>query len=159
MKRITTILTAITLSFMFAAAANARLGETYEECVTRYGKPTEKLPNDADTMPGVEIYRFKSDKWGLAITFWKGKAYSIAYYTLDRSSPDIAPGEIAAILKLNLPNTPWVEQGQNHWEAKLSNEIAYAGYVTGNRHQALVVEFLSYEVATQQYLKKNIKGL
>lgn len=159
MTAIPKILAPIIVTFALLATASARLGETYEQCVARYGQPTEKLPYDRDNMPGVEIYRFKSDKWGLAITFWKGKAYSIAYYTLDRSSPDIAPGERDAIMEVNVPNARWIEKGRNVWTAELSNDIASATYVTGTGHKSLIVGFLSYDYATQQYLGKRIKGL
>lgn len=104
MKTKLRILLASLLILTLTISAQARLGETYEQCVTRYGAPTEKLPADPNEMSGVETYRFKSDKWGLGITFWKGKAYSILYYMLDRSTPNFAQAEIETILKLNIPD-------------------------------------------------------
>jgi len=154
----TKIIAVITLSFILAAIANARLGETYEECVTRYGSPTEKLPKQPDEMPGVEIYRFNKAQWGISITFWKGKAYELVYYKANRKSPDILHEEIATIRDLSVPNAKWVVE-ENNWTVELPkiSDIAAVAYTKNG--PAVVVMLLSYEVATKQYLKKNMKGL
>ena len=146
------------LFLILAAAAHARLGETYEECVTRYGAPTEKLPKQPDEMPGVEIYRFNKAQWGISITFWKGKAYELVYYKANRKSPDILPEEIATIRDLSVPNAKWVAEG-NNWSVELPNISDIAAVAYTKNGPGVVVMLLSYEVATKQYLKKNMKGL
>jgi hypothetical protein len=49
----------------------ARIAETEQECTARYGEPIKKLPNDS--------LLYQKSGLGILITFYDGKADSIAY--------------------------------------------------------------------------------
>ncbi len=111
--------TSIVLLFLLALAsqASARIGETLEQCVTRYGKAVES---------GGRSAAFKNGGYSITVSFEHKKAV-ILHYTKEKknSSGDnaqLSDADIAAILKTNGGEQAWekVERSmpQDGWRTK-----------------------------------------
>ena len=56
----------------------ARVGETLEQCVERYGEGKEKK-HGINAPVGVKTYRFTKNGVLITVSFWHGKAFEIGY--------------------------------------------------------------------------------
>lgn len=71
----------IAIGIFVASNAFARIGETYEQCVKRYGAPIERDKNHqaTDLRTGLEIKSFKKGDIPVDIIFYNDKAIYIEY--------------------------------------------------------------------------------
>ncbi len=103
-----TILTLIMLAL--CASAQARIGETVDECVKRYGKP------DAVDATGL-TFTFKSNDLHIYITFAGGKCAVIEYvrwkpWMFNRLAAETLPeAERNLLLEANGGGQQWVSSG------------------------------------------------
>ena len=100
------LVTATAVTFLAAASATARIGETFEECTARYGRHV-RISNDG------QVHVFESGRFRLFVEFHDGKADEIVY---KRIPPDkdyvgaplqLSTGEIHALLEKNFGDAPW----------------------------------------------------
>lgn len=104
MKIITTL-----ILLALCASAQARIGETVEECVKRYGKPT-KVDEAGRT------FQFHSDDVKIDITFAAGRCVCIQYYQTTKavfSGGDLVKSlsepEKDVLLEANAGGQKWVK--------------------------------------------------
>jgi hypothetical protein len=106
----------------------ARIGETEQECAARYGEPIKKLPDDS--------LLYRKSGLGVLITFFNGKADSIAYRqiatnALGKGEP-ISENEVEILLNSNSNGVPWkkvaVISMNRNWETE--NGELQATYIT-----------------------------
>ncbi len=98
MKRMLILLVGILLA---GSAAQARLGESIEQCRTRYGEPRRNTLNDELT--GIATY--KKNDLNITVHFRKGQADLIRYSPGDVSTVDLDLAKF--LLKLNGRNKEW----------------------------------------------------
>lgn len=99
--------------------APARLGETYEQCVARYGKPTEEVP--ALTVGSLKaqgaIFHTKDNLEVFAI-FHDGQAIQIAYSR--QPAADLPAEQIQTLLADNSVGEKWTvlnpDATPNYWQ-------------------------------------------
>ena len=134
-SRLLAALAAVTIT---TSTLLARIGETEQECTARYGEPFEKLPNNS------VLYR-KSDL-GLVITFFNGKADSIAYRKIVKGQ-QLSENEVEILLNSNSGGVPW----KKHAGAPVNRE-----WLTENGE--LVATYVTHErllmVVTKDYLAR-----
>ncbi|MFA6293114.1 MAG: hypothetical protein WC637_15120 [Victivallales bacterium] len=81
------------LSFFTAAVAEARIGETFDQCVKRYGAPVASNAKLFDQRTGLAISQFKKEGVPLKVIFNSGKAVYVEY---DYSTLKLETGEASA---------------------------------------------------------------
>lgn len=113
MKKIILIATLI-----MSSICHARLLETYEQCVERYGKPIKKDDYFYGSLKGDPNkrecrYTFKKNNYEIDIIFFNNKAFEIVYKTKPRMTND----EVLAVLNIY----------SNNWNVTSSNISDY-GY-------------------------------
>ncbi len=95
------------LVLFITSAAQARLGETFEQCVERYGTPVAR-----DEAAGLA--EFQKGNFKITLHFFDGKSDTIDYKS---TRPlNLEPDEIAAILKL-----------YGEWKEGLDNILFHQG--------------------------------
>jgi len=169
MKR---ILPLIALCFVFTSHCLAHLGETYEECVARYGKPLDppgppKKPDNLD----CNSANFRLADLLIQITFWKGKAAYVAYSRWEWETGKkpkmvyIEWKDIERILEANRGSSSW--EKDKSWD---SMEKTYTLFATpegavpfkflrkdGNATATLLrqkeVGYLNVDVKDEAYMK------
>ena len=87
----------ILLILLVPICAFARIGETAEECVTRYGKAIDKVDNRMFFAKGGFV---------IAATFYQGVVDSIAYFKEGKRA-EISDNEIEVLLKSNGGDEKW----------------------------------------------------
>ncbi len=95
--------TLFTLACLMALTglSRARLGETLEECVDRYGPVLEKRPASFSSSD-AEVAVFLKASVAVFVEFKKGKAWKITFRkTL------ISPSEVESLLKANAGEDDW----------------------------------------------------
>lgn len=138
-RSITPLLAAIAaVALTTSSTSFARIGETEQECTALYGEPFEELPNNS------VLYR-KSDL-GLLITFFNGKADSIAYRKIAKGQ-QLSENEVEILLKNNSGGVPWKKHAviSTNREWLTENGELVATYVT---HERLLM------VVTKDYLAR-----
>ncbi len=99
-----TLLFGLLLISLLASPRNTqcRIGETLEECKTRYGKALESKKDTA---------LFFKNGMTVAAHFIDGHVHEISYYKMDprNSKKTIRPSDAEAniLLRANAPDTPW----------------------------------------------------
>ncbi len=122
--------------------AEARLGETLEQCKARYGEPVREMGG---------AYAFKKSGLLVVAEFYEGKASGILYQstTLDTSGRTVAlsDGEIEALLK--------AEGGDQEWE-KVGADSEQAIWRTSGGAVAAVYHFKKRQltVLTQEAMER-----
>ena len=77
------IITITLLFFISTSRCRARIGETYEECVKRYGTPIEKTTDKIlTTLPN---YLFNKNGICIEVTFSNNRAIAICFFNQDKS--------------------------------------------------------------------------
>jgi len=84
----------LTVFFAATPALFARLGETFEECVTRYGKGTEL---------SLDHYRFTKNNIEIEVHLKDGKGVSISY----TKTVSLTEAQIQQLLAVNAPGKKW----------------------------------------------------
>jgi hypothetical protein len=106
----------------------ARIGETEQECAARYGEPVKKLPDNS--------LLYRKSGLGILITFFNGKADSIAYRKIATNAlgkgEQISENEVEILLNSNSGGVPWkklplISMNRN-WETE--NGEVLATYIT-----------------------------
>jgi len=88
----------IVLLITLASTASARIGETYQQCVKRYGKHVSTKP-----VPGMPVaYHYKKNGWKITICYVSSVAVSVVYARVD--GKDISETTSRTLVKVNLPN-------------------------------------------------------
>ena len=114
-------------TLLLAASAQARIGETLQQCIARYGQVQTAVPET-----GVQI--FSKNGFLIAVMFLDQRASMVMVSKTHRNSiniPDpLSENEIDLILKANGQGTPWIEQGAIIKTGEWLNEESelYASY-------------------------------
>jgi hypothetical protein len=98
------------LAILLPAAGWARIGETLEQCVARYGPP-ESPPEESAVHPKAIDCAFSKSGLDISVVFYQGKAADIMFRKLDGSA--FNPSEVEELLKANGGSSSW-----NQHEAK-----------------------------------------
>lgn len=152
-----------TLAFFFAlmVPAFARLGETVDECRTRYGK-------ESSVDEKLSMMEFRKAGFRLMITFDAGRA---AYMFINHdptndfipTNPEITDAEIETLLKSNGGGSEWVERKDfdmisKTWDTKDGKRIAI--YDTLKHNIMIVSVDYGQKMAEKRKLeqKQNLDG-
>jgi hypothetical protein len=98
------------LAVMLSSTSWARIGETLEECVERYGDPIDKPTSHESVSGGVEV-RFVNSGVYRCVTFLGGKAAEIMIFNVDESPITIVQSE--KFLEENADSTGWRKAADN----------------------------------------------
>lgn len=98
------------------SVSDARIGETLQQCIARYGQPDGE-PEEGGVHPKATDCAFVKDGLELLVTFYQGKAVDIIFSKLDERS--FSPSEVEELLKAN--GSGWKERearkpDQSEWE-------------------------------------------
>ena len=85
----------------FTGSIHARIGETVEECVARYGATVEKRPAKI-SQSDPEAHLFSKKGVSVWVEFRQGKAWKIGFRKLDMTEL-----EHDALLRANMPAEGW----------------------------------------------------
>lgn len=77
------IIKIILLFFISTSLCRARIGETYEECLTRYGTPIAKTTDKIITT--LPAYLFNKNGISVVVTFSNNRAIAIYFFNQDQS--------------------------------------------------------------------------
>jgi len=89
------------LVLLMVTRASARLGETLDECVTRYGPSLEKRP-PLLKVSDPEVLIFTKAGITVAVEFRQGKAWQVTF-----RKPGLNRAELDAILMANAGSASW----------------------------------------------------
>lgn len=128
---------------MLVIPVSARIGETPEQLVVRYG--TSK--------PGKDASELCFEKNGLAIfaTLWKGVCHSIRFLPVkpaDDYGRQLTRDEIQLLLTVNSGGVEWFENKKNSWisvDAKLSAFIFSDGALC-----IVTADFIAHDMASRK---------
>ena len=143
------------------ALALARLGETPDEAVARYGAdlPLPKDHTPLDPRLGVKV--FTSAGFGIVVIFFDGKSASESYEKEDKS--EISDIEIETLLAANGAEKRWKKSDSSRlatriWDREDNN--ASAGYNDFKKELHVIAsDFLQYQAEREAEKKKdNLKG-
>jgi hypothetical protein len=90
--------------------SSARIGETLQQCIARYGQP-EDNPQESAVHPKATDCAFIKSGLDISVVFYQGKAVDIMFRKLDGSA--FNPSEVEELLKANGGSSSW-----NQHEAK-----------------------------------------
>jgi hypothetical protein len=114
----------------WAPLAQARLGETLEQCQVRYGSPTDRAPFSI-AGSDAEAYLFRKGDVVVRIHFHKGKAWHLAY------REKFSEADTTVFLQANLNGDEWrpidgeVIQQQRFWMSRMQRMSATFSYFKG----------------------------
>lgn len=122
MNHIKALIYSATILFVMPTALFARIGETFEQCITRYGNGTEVPPG---------YYRFTKNGFEVSVHFNNGKADSISY----TGAKPFSEAQIQQLLAINAPEKKWkitgIQGGAPTLPASFQSEdgelVAYVG--------------------------------
>ena len=128
---------------MLIVPASARIGETPEQLVVRYGK----------SKPGKDVTELTFEKNGLAIvaTLWKGVCHSIRFLPVkpaEEAGRQLTRDEIQLLLTVNSGGVEWFENKKNSWisvDAKLSAFIFSDGALC-----IVTADFIAHDMASRK---------
>lgn len=110
---------------MACSTASARIGETFEQCVARYGAPDSGPETDEDDSAARVYYFIKSGR-DIRVVFYDGKAVDLFYSRLDKRA--FSDSEVQKILAENKASE-WVEgkaaPGKRSWESSQGGRHAF----------------------------------
>lgn len=110
-----TIAALVAVSLLASVPAFARIGETREQCVERYGEPSAKSPQRLKKSDG-EAEIFKVGEMNISIEFRAGKAWRLTY-----AGKGLTGKSTESILAKNAEKAKWGNAkflGVKHWIAK-----------------------------------------
>ena len=131
---------ALILFFVLAATSSAfaHLGESFDECVQRYGKPM----SNTDNYGRVEIATFTKSRFKITITFLDAKAVSVVYRLAAKTgwdSVDISEEEIKDLLEINSDGKEWKQTNNDPIEPMWKRDGARAGAEPNGRDASLTI--------------------
>jgi hypothetical protein len=92
----------ILAAMALALPAHARLGETEDQCIARYGAPTSPaVDNNDNGVPTHEMF-FQKDGYAITVNFLNGKAGTVQFW-----KKDISHDDINALLEANAQGGTW----------------------------------------------------
>ncbi len=95
---------AFALTLTISSPAFARIGETKDQCIKRYGKPASES-NSGDTLV------FRKADFEITCNFQSDNCWKVQYAYAAKNAAGVAPNfsdaTIAAILDLNVPKAKW----------------------------------------------------
>lgn len=114
----------VLLSLLALASAEARVFESYEQCVARYGKPVSTVKTEI----GSNVSFIKNNV-SVTVEFRKDAAVGVTYYKLpDKSKPSenraFTKDEVAKLLELN--------GGEHKWGAERKDMHGQPFWTTGD---------------------------
>ena len=132
------------LPVMLASTGLARIGETLEECVERYGDPIES-PTPDELLQGAVNVPFLSSGIIRDVTFWRGKAAEIFFYNEDNSTISKAQSEI--LLEDNADSCTWTKVAEDldsrRWQTSNGERRAYLSKASSSSSLSIrTAEFL-----------------
>lgn len=128
--------------------ASARLGETKDQCIARYGKP--------DAISDADATVFKKNEFFIIIRFFEGSADSINIRKFDSPASTrfgkLSDIEIKTLLEANGGGKKWVELDalgmSRQWKTQDENLSAWYSVMKGD-----------LTVATKENLERNAKRM
>lgn len=121
MNRMKIIFTLIIGFLAFASQADARLGETKEQCERRYGEVSDITAN-----PKLNGYFYIKNNYTIVAYFIEGVCQRIDYTKEDYSGRKVplSEKEIEVFLSSNAQNSKWIAIDDNQWARKDEKAIA-----------------------------------
>lgn len=121
------------LMFSLPSVSTARIGETLQQCIARYGQP-DSGPEESVVHPKATDCAFIKNGLDVSVVFYQGKAVDIMFRKVDGSS--FNPSEIDELLKANGGGSMWKERDagkpdQSEWETPDGENRAM---LSSNRH-------------------------
>ena len=104
------------LSASFCITSHARLGETFDQCVTRYGQGRYVSGTD------IQNYLFMVNDWKITIRFIDNKAECILY----EKDGEISNHEIDNLLQFEAARGQWTSRGFPVWTNSSGDTAAYS---------------------------------
>ena len=146
MKTLSMLVAAILCWFAFTTTIYARLGETREECLARYGAITSKI--DADT------FSFRKGMFVISVHFTDNRADYIDYSRDTKFSKN----QIDELLARNLAGTHWNVTGIQGADPKMpaalvsqdGEFLASVGFYSGNTRMTLSIYTKAWDERTKQ---------
>lgn len=152
MKKFLTILT-ILLSFCLSAFA--RIGETPEECIKRYGEPESKLGEPGED--SIFYMTFDTGDFKINVSFLNGKAGLICYGK--SRGGELSLSDIEHFLKVNNLNGQWKETtGKFSVKRNWESEGLHAWYYWYQLNQNLFISTSEYTDYIWEAQKKHEKA-
>jgi hypothetical protein len=129
------------LTLVIATTGRARIGETLEECINRYGPPESDL-EAAPYHPQAAECAFIKDGFDIAVILYKGKVADIMFRKVDGGR--INDSEVDALLEAN-GALGWEKQpaqeARTHWTASDGSRSATLGpNIKGERERVLSIQ-------------------
>jgi len=123
----------VALLAVTAVPCYARLGETFDQLETRYGKVLLKFPGMHNGYPGDYRALFKKDSLCIAVTIYKGVAVEERINKQDLS--DLDQSELTALMDADSANLTWTEGNSGDANSRIftRDDGALAKYTT-NEH-------------------------
>jgi len=149
-----------TLLILIALAlpAAARIGETPEECIARYGQPMADMP--------AGVMAFTKAGFRIALLFHQGRAEGISVSKMEtnilKNSLPMSEAEITAVLDANGAGKKWKESGAGFtgrsWESEDGSR--FAGYDKTKNHLNLYTKAWADRTGAEQAEaeRKNLDG-
>ena len=130
MKIKTTIIAAITA---FTINAQARIDETMEEAIARYGEPIERSNAKGWTV-------FQKGKFQVNVTFYQGQIDTIEYIKWGSRAPvEMSETEANNLLKANFIGE-WFSCGHNEWTTSEGTNVG-------------LIAIKNYQIIEEDYMK------
>lgn len=142
--------TSLLFAVLAVSAADARIGESQEQCIARYGRPIEKVN------PGKMVI-FMKEEFGIGVEFHHGKADKLVFVKMSgkiggRFSIPMNDKEVMMLLAANGGGRKWNKLGGNVsrtlWMSNDAQMMADRNSVTGE----LVI-------STKAYMEREIAGV
>ncbi len=143
------------LGFTFLTGSiQARIGETVEECVARYGATVEKRPAKI-SQSDPDAHLFSKKGVSVWVEFRQGKAWKIAFRKLDMTEI-----EHDALLRANMPIEGWgAALDINGKSCRRSLDGKWVALTTpaGSAREPSLVEIVSRDYAEASYTAHELK--
>lgn len=140
------------MAVMLSSTVWARIGETLEECVERYGDPIES-PTPDKSLQGAVRVPFLSSGIIRDVTFWRGKAAEISFHNEDNSTISKAQSEI--LLEDNAGSSTWTKVAEDldsrRWQTLNGERRAYLSKASSSSSLSIrTAEFLDAMIASSK---------
>ncbi|WAC20900.1 hypothetical protein OVA24_05830 [Luteolibacter sp. SL250] len=133
---------------LFPYAATARIGETLQQCESRYG-PSTALKIEAETA----VYSFTKGPYSIAATVWKGTVHSLLISKRSGHavgiSQELTEAEWETFFEAN--------RGQSLWIKKLTDSKNYGFWELSDQSRKAVYELRTHILlfTTREYSAKS----
>ena len=145
----------VVLFLMIMLPLHARIGETSEECIKRYGNPI-----DSDYVPVPEgciivegDYHFSKNGFDILVHFYEGKADYILFSASDFS--EMSDKDVATLLDANIGSGSWKEdKSAKHDRVFISSEKKILADYSHSPYSALAICTLDYYIRLKEAEKR-----